>query len=491
MTIPDLTAKPAPTLILMGATGDLSQRMLLPSLFALHAENLLPQGFKLVGVARRAHSAEEFRALAREAVTKHLPRDRQNAARLNDFLTHLEYHGADLDDPGCLAPIRQMMGDAVERNIAVHLSISPTLFVKATEALKQAGLAGAKTRVAVEKPVGEDLASSKTIDDCLASVFPEQRTFRIDHYLGKETVQNLLVLRFGNMLFEPIWRSQYIDHVEISVAETVGLEGRAGYFDATGTLRDMVQNHMLQLLALVAMEPPSHYDAASIRDEKVKVLRALRPFTAATAKSHSVLGQYGPGAIGNARVHGYAEDLGKPSGTETFVALKAHVDNWRWQGVPFYLRTGKRLPARRTEVAIQFKPVPHSMFAGRGGKLEANRLSLRLQPEEDVRLSVMGKVPGLDREGIQLESVALDLSLATAFGNHRRRIAYERLLLDFLEGDPTLFVRRDEVEAQWAFIDTVRAGWKAAGMTPQIYDAGSWGPDSSFGQKEQNDRWHD
>jgi glucose-6-phosphate 1-dehydrogenase len=221
------------------------------------------------------------------------------------------------------------------------------------------------------------------------------------------------------------------------------------------------------------------------------VLRALRPFTAEMAKSDSVLGQYGPGAIANQRVPGYTNELGKPSQTETFVALKAFLDNWRWQGVPFYLRTGKRLPGRRTEVAIQFKPVPHSMFEGRGGKLEANRLSLRLQPEEDVRLSVMGKVPGLDRDGMQLESVNLDLSLATAFGAHRRRIAYERLILDFLEADPTLFVRRDEVEAQWAFIDTVRAAWKAAGMMPQPYDAGSWGPDSSFGTAEDRNRWHD
>ena len=384
-----------------------------------------------------------------------------------------------------------MLGEAATGDLAVFLSIAPTLFVKAIAALKQAALAGFNVRVALEKPLGEDLASSKVINDTIAGLFPEERSFRFDHYLGKETVQNLLVLRFGNMLFEPLWRSQYIDHIEITVAETVGLEGRADYFDATGTLRDMVQNHMLQLLALVAMEPPSHYAAGAVRDEKVKVLRALRGFTADTVKTHSVLGQYGPGAIGNARVGGYAEDLGKPSQTETFVALKAYVDNWRWQGVPFYLRTGKRLPARRTEVAIQFKPVPHSMFEGRGGKLEANRLSLRLQPEEDVRLSVMGKVPGLDREGMQLESVALDLSLATAFGNHRRRIAYERLLLDLLEGDPTLFVRRDEVEAQWAFIDTIRAGWKKAGMTPQPYDAGSWGPDSSFGKTEQKYRWHD
>ncbi len=490
MTHPDSTAHAA-TLILLGATGDLSQRMLLPSLFALHAENLLPQGFRLVGVARSAMSGEEFRKFAGEAVTRYLPRDRQNAGRLAAFLEALHYHRADLDDPGCFGPVRDTLGDAVKGNIGVFLSIAPTLFVKAVAALKQAGLADGNVRVALEKPLGEDLASSKVINDCIASLFPEDRTFRIDHYLGKETVQNLLVLRFGNMLFEPLWRSQYVDHVQITVAERVGLEGRSGYFDSTGTLRDMVHNHMLQLLALVAMEPPSHYGAGAVRDEKVKVLRALRPFTAETAKSHSVLGQYGPGAIGNARVAGYTEDLGKPSDTETFVALKANVDNWRWQGVPFYLRTGKRLPARRTEVAIQFKPVPHSMFEGRGGKLEANRLSLRLQPEEDVRLSVMGKVPGLDREGIQLESVNLDLSLATAFGNHRRRIAYERLLLDFLEGDPTLFVRRDEVEAQWAFIDTVRAGWKEARMEPAAYDAGSWGPDSAFGKTEQKNRWHD
>ena len=492
MTNPDSTApNHAATLILLGATGDLSQRMLLPSLFALHAENLLPPGFTLVGAARSTMSDEEFRKFAGDAITKYLPRERQNAARLTTFLACLHYHAADLDDPACFGPVRDTLGDAVKGDIGVFLSIAPTLYVKALAALKQAGLAGENMRVALEKPLGEDLASSKVIDDTIASLFPEDRTFRIDHYLGKETVQNLLVLRFGNMLFEPMWRSQYIDHVQITVAETVGLEGRAGYFDSTGTLRDMVQNHMLQLLALMAMEPPSHYDAGAVRDEKVKVLRALRGFTADTVKTHSVRGQYAPGAIGNQRVAGYAEDLGKPSQTETFVALKAYVDNWRWQGVPFYLRTGKRLPSRSTEVAIQFKPVPHSMFEGRGGKLQANRLRLRLQPEEDVRLSVMGKVPGLDRDGMQLEDVSLDLSLATAFGARPRRIAYERLLLDFLEGDPTLFVRRDEVEAQWAFIDTIRAGWEKAAVTPVPYDAGSWGPDSSFGKTEQKYRWHD
>jgi glucose-6-phosphate 1-dehydrogenase len=484
-------SKPASTLILLGATGDLSQRMLIPSLFALFAEGLLPQDLRLVGAARRAMSDAEFRDFAQEAVGKYLARDRQNASRLAAFLERLHYHNADLDDPNCFGPVRDMLGDAASRDIGVFLSIAPSLFVKAVAALKQAGLAGSNVRVALEKPLGEDLASSRVINDTIGTLFPEERTFRIDHYLGKETVQNLLVLRFGNILFENLWNARYIDHVQITVAETVGLEGRTAYFDGAGTLRDMVQNHMLQLLALVAMEPPGQFDAGAVRDEKVKVLRALKPLTAATAKSHSIIGQYGKGAIGNARVASYAEDLGKESATETFVAIKAEINNWRWQGVPFYLRTGKRLAARKTEVAIQFKSIPHSMFAGRGGKLEANKLRLRLQPEEDVRLSVMAKVPGLDREGMQLEEVALDLSLANAFGGHRRRIAYERLLLDFVEGDPTLFVRRDEVEAQWAWIDTVNAGWAAAGMKPQAYDSGGWGPDSTFGLTEQNARWHD
>jgi glucose-6-phosphate 1-dehydrogenase len=484
----DSTKQPAATLILLGATGDLSQRMLIPSLFGLHAEGLLPAGFRLVGAARRAMSDAEFRAFASAAVTKYLPKDRQNQSKLNQFLEGLHYQNMDLDNPACFEPLRATLGEAIDCPIGVFLSIAPSLFVNAVRALKQAGMAGGNVRVALEKPLGEDLASSKVINDTISSLFPEERTFRIDHYLGKETVQNLLVLRFGNILFERLWNAQYIDHVDITVAETVGLEGRSAYFDGAGTLRDMVQNHMLQLLALVAMEPPGQFDAGAVRDEKVKVLRALRKLTPETVKTHTVVGQYGPGAIGNARVGSYVEDLGRPSNIDTFVAIKAHIDNWRWQGVPFYLRTGKRLPARKTEVAIQFKPVPHSMFAKKGGKLEANRLRLRLQPEEDVRMSMMAKVPGLDRDGLRLEEVALDLSLANAFGGHRRRIAYERLLLDFVEGDPTLFVRRDEVEAQWSWIDTINGNWARAGMTPQAYDAGSWGPPSEF---DSTDPWHD
>ncbi|MFM9829651.1 MAG: glucose-6-phosphate dehydrogenase, partial [Sphingomonas sp.] len=318
------------------------------------------------------------------------------------------------------------------------------------------------------------------------------RTFRIDHYLGKETVQNILALRFGNALFEPNWNARGIDHVQITISETVGLEGRAGYYDGSGALRDMVQNHMLQLLALVAMEPPARFDGTAIRDEKVKVLRSLRPISSADAPHLTVTGQYGSGAVNGALVRAYADELEQSSTTETFVAIKAHVDNWRWQGVPFYLRTGKRMAARQSEISIQFKPVPHSIFAERGGKLQPNTLVIRLQPEEYVRLLVMAKEPGLDRDNIHLREVPLDLSLDTEFAGTRRRIAYERLLLDLIEGDPTLFVRRDEVEAQWQWIDAIRAGWAANNMTPKPYASGSWGPSAAIALTERDGvTWQD
>jgi glucose-6-phosphate 1-dehydrogenase len=324
------------------------------------------------------------------------------------------------------------------------------------------------------------------------ATFPEERIFRIDHYLGKETVQNLLALRFGNRLFEPLWKASGIDHVQITVAETVGLEGRAGFYDQAGALRDMVQNHMLQLLALVAMEPPAHFNAAEVRDEKVKVLRSLRAIDRATAATHTVIGQYVAGVVRGSTVPGYVDELGAASGTETFVALKAHVDNWRWKGVPFYLRTGKRLPNRQSEIFIQLRQVPHSIFESRGALAQPNKLIIRLQPEESIRLLVMAKEPGLDREGIRLREVPLDLSLTNAFAGVRRRIAYERLLLDFLEGDPTLFVRRDEVEAQWEWTDSIRDGWEANQMRVQSYVAGTWGPvDALALTKRDGVRWHD
>jgi glucose-6-phosphate 1-dehydrogenase len=376
--------------------------------------------------------------------------------------------------------------------LAIFLSTAPSLFKQSIDGLASAGLTGDRVRLALEKPLGTDLQSSREINDAVVAAFPEERTFRIDHYLGKETVQNLLALRFANSAFEPLWNSAHIDHVQITVAETVGLEDRGGYYDGAGALRDMVQNHMLQLLALVAMEPPAEFDATSVRDEKVKVLRSLRPIGADDVATQIVTGQYGDGAVGGQPVKAYAEELGKQSATETFVALKAHVDNWRWAGVPFYLRTGKRMAERKTEIYIQFKCIPHSIFAARGAKTQANKLIISIQPEENIRLLVMAKTPGLDREGIRLREVPLDVGLADVFADHRRRIAYERLLLDLIDGDPTLFVRRDEVEAQWHWIDQVRAAWNEAGLTPKSYGAGSWGPSAAIALTERDGaHWHD
>jgi glucose-6-phosphate 1-dehydrogenase len=358
--------------------------------------------------------------------------------------------------------------------------------------LEAAGLAGETVRIGLEKPLGSDLASSREINDTVASAFPENRTFRIDHYLGKETVQNILALRFGNSFFEPVWNAQGIDNIQITISETVGLEDRAGYYDTAGALRDMVANHMLQLLALIAMEPPARFDGTAIRDEKAKVFRSLRKIKPEEAPQVTVTGQYTQGAVNGEIVKGYIDELGKPSTTETFVAIKAHVDNWRWQGVPFYLRTGKRMPNRHSEIAIQFKAVPHSMFASRGGLLQPNMLIIRLQPEEYVQLLVMAKEPGLDRDGIRLREVPLNLSLDSEFAGTRRRIAYERLLLDLIEGDPTLFVRRDEVEAQWEWIDAIRAGWVANDVKPKSYGSGTWGPSAAIALTERDGvTWQD
>jgi glucose-6-phosphate 1-dehydrogenase len=382
--------------------------------------------------------------------------------------------------------------DSPSDGLRIFLSTAPALFGPTIAGLASAGLTGDQTRLALEKPLGHDLASSRAINDAVASVFPESRTFRIDHYLGKETVQNLLALRFGNALFEPLWNAQGIENIQITVSETVGLEGRVGFYDDAGALRDMVQNHMLQLLALTAMEPPARFDATSVRDEKVKVLRSLRPIDRQSAPTHSVIGQYGAGAVAGLPVKSYAEELGRPSSTETFVALKAHVDNWRWRGIPFYMRTGKRLPARQTEIFIQLRAVPHSIFAGAGAALQPNKLIIRLQPDEAITLRVMMKEPGLDRAGMRLREAPLDISIPNAFADSRRRIAYERLLLDLLDGDPTLFVRRDEVEGQWTWVDGIRAGWEANGMTPRPYAAGTWGPSAAIALTERDGvTWHE
>ncbi len=477
----------ADKLILFGATGDLAQRMLLPSLAALHADGLVRSDLRIIGTARSAHDDESYRAFAGEALERFLPEERKNRDAIGSFLDRLSYQALDASQPVAFSALCEKVGP-IEDGLSIFLSTAPSLFESTIAGLELANLAGEKTRIGLEKPLGIDLASSCQINDAVARVFPEARTYRIDHYLGKETVQNLLALRFANILFEPLWNAAHIDHVQITVSETVGLEGRVGFYDGAGALRDMVQNHMLQLLALVAMEPPGKFDARAVRDEKVKVLRSLRKIEA----GHSVTGQYRAGAIAGAAVPGYDEELGKDSDTETFVALKAFIDNWRWKGVPFYMRTGKRLPERKTEIVIQFKPVPHSIFADKGAAAQPNRLIIGIQPQENVRMTVMAKVPGLDREGVRLREVPLDISMPNAFAGVQRRIAYERLLLDLIEGDPTLFVRRDEVEAQWEWIDAIRAGWIDQGVTPKTYTAGSWGPTAAVALAERDGvSWHD
>ena len=478
------------TLLLFGATGDLAHRMLLPSLYGLHADGLLPEEFRIVCTARSELDDKQYRDSAVEALKEHVAANFYDPKTALVFSRRLTYVTLDATKPEGFKTLARKVDP--EAGLAIFLSTAPSLFKPTIDGLHSVGLCGPRVRLALEKPLGTDLASSREINDAVATAFPEDRTFRIDHYLGKETVQNLLALRFANSTFEPLWNSAHIDHVQITVAETVGLEGRAGYYDGAGALRDMVQNHMLQLLALVAMEPPADFDATAVRDEKVKVLRSLRPIRPDDVATHVVTGQYGAGAVGGQPVKAYAEELGQDSATETFVALKAHVDNWRWAGVPFYLRTGKRMATRKTEIFIQFKCVPHSIFAARGARTQANKLVISIQPEENIRLLVMAKTPGLDRKGIRLREVPLDVGLADAFADHRRRIAYERLLLDLIDGDPTLFVRRDEVEAQWHWIDGVRAAWSDAGLTTKSYGAGSWGPSAAVALTERDGvHWHE
>jgi glucose-6-phosphate 1-dehydrogenase len=486
---------PTPTvtkLLLFGATGDLSQRMLLPSLYNLHVDGLIAPGLRIIGTARRQLDDAGFRELAGASLARFLPSDRAKGFDIERFLARVSYRALDVTRPDQFADLAAAIDGNSETGIAIFLSTAPSLFEPTIQGLVGAGLAGPNVRIGLEKPLGHDLASSRLINDAVASAFPEERTFRIDHYLGKETVQNLIALRFANAMFEPLWNARGIEHVQITVSETVGLEGRGDFYDEAGALRDMVQNHMLQLLSLVAMEPPATFDGTSVRDEKVMVLRSLRPIGRTTAPTHSVIGQYSEGIVSGKPADAYVTDLGEPSNTETFVALKAHVDNWRWQGAPFYLRTGKRMPARRSEIFIQFKAVPHSMFSGVGAALAPNKLVISLQPEETIRLLVMAKEPGLDRDGLRLREVALDLSLTAAFAGVRRRIAYERLLTDLIEGQPTLFVRRDEVEAQWAWVDAIRDGWAANAMTPRSYTAGTWGPSSAIGLAERDGvSWHE
>ena len=481
----------ADAIVLFGATGDLARRMLLASLYFLDADGFLPNGFRIVATARADLTREAFLEQA-HATLSDRPEGLDEAVWAR-FAERLTYVGADATTADGAARLKAALKGVAQPFF--YLAISPSLYEKVCAALAETGIATDCTRIVLEKPIGRDLETSRHINGSLGAVFEEEQIFRIDHYLGKETVQNLLALRFANTLFEPLWNNLTIDHVQITVAETEGVGGRWPYYDEYGALRDMLQNHMLQLLCLVAMEPPADMEPDSVRNEKVKVLRSLRRFTRLDVQDKSVRGQYTAGVVGGKSADAYETERGAKSGTETFVALRADIDNWRWAGVPFFLRTGKRMPEKRTQIAIQFKPVPHSIFGSASTPdLTPNRLVIDLQPDEDIKLSLMNKAPGLSKSGMRLQSLPLSLSLLNTYegAGGRRRIAYERLLLDVIQGDATLFVRRDEVEEAWRWVDGVADAWAEAGQAPKPYAAGSWGPSGAFALIERFGRdWSD
>ncbi len=460
------------TLLLFGATGDLAAWQLLPSLLHLLRDRLLPDDFRLVAVARHDYDDEGFRAWLGERLA-----DVENGdGALAELLRRTEYVAVDLSQPPAIVQSLARYADN-ERRCVSYLSTPPYLFVPIAQGLKAAGLLEAPSRLVLEKPIGSSLESARAINAALDACLGEDRIFRIDHYLGKAAVQNLLALRFGNTLLEAVWHHRWSESVDILVAETGGVDGRESYYADYGALRDMVQNHVLQLLCLIAMEPPASIDAGVLRDEKLKVLRALRPFNADSALVDSVRGRYEAGLVEGEPVRGFSlQAVQAREPVETFVALRASIDNWRWAGVPFRLCTGKRLAKRVTQVVVTFRPVSHWLFEKpRRERATPNRLVLRLQPQENVELELMSSLAGSEWGALELQPLPLDLSMPTM----QRRIAYERLLLDALNGNSTLFVRNDEVEAAWTWIDSIISAWRESETPIEPYMAGSWGPSAA------------
>ncbi|MBN9511087.1 MAG: glucose-6-phosphate dehydrogenase [Alphaproteobacteria bacterium] len=477
-------------IVVFGATGDLSARKLIPALFHRDEAGQIPPDARIIGASRRRLTTEDFRGLAREWLLKHVAPENRRDGAVERFVSRLSYVPVDVQGDSGWSELRAALADQPDRVRVFYLATGPELFPPICSALGRHSLATPQSRVVVEKPIGKSLDSATEVNDAIGKVFPEDRVYRIDHYLGKETVQNLMALRFANALFEPLWNNAHIDHVQITVAETLGVEGRAGYYDTAGALRDMVQNHMLQLLCLVAMEPPTSLAADSVRDEKLKVLKSLVPLSLESIAENTVRGQYRAGASAGGPVRGYLDELGDPSSrTETFVALKVDIANWRWAGVPFYLRTGKRLSSRVSEIVVAFRPIPHSVFGSTAGPIAPNRLVIRLQPDEGVKLWLMIKDPGPG--GMRLQHVPLDMSFASVF-NVRNADAYERLLMDVVRGNQTLFMRRDEVEAAWQWIDPILDAWGANHEPLKPYTAGTWGPSAAIALIERNGRtWYE
>jgi glucose-6-phosphate 1-dehydrogenase len=471
------------TLVVFGATGDLARRKILPALIHRDIAGQLPRGARIIGVSRRHMSQAEFQAEGRAAITHFVSRDELTEEGLERFVARLDYVSADATSDEGWSDLRALLADRPDDIKVLYLATSPDLFGPIAARVGSLGIVDKNTRVVLEKPIGKNFASALAVNEGVGRVFPEQSIYRIDHYLGKETVQNLMALRFANALFEPVWSAAHIDHVEITVAEELGVEGRAGYYDTAGAMRDMVQNHILQLLCLVAMEPPTSIGADAVRDEKLKVLKSLKRIDSSNAATSTVRGQYKAGASAAGAVAGYLEELGEPSNTETFVAIRAEIANWRWAGVPFYLRTGKRLPARVSEIVIAFRAIPHSVFES--GPPAPNKLVIRLQPDEGVKLWLMIKDPGPG--GMRLRHVPLDMTFASAFGV-RNPDAYERLILDVVRGNQTLFMRRDEVEAAWSWVDPIIEAWASSNEPPRSYTAGTWGPSAAIALIERDGR---
>ena len=473
-------------LVIFGGTGDLSRRKLLPALFHRFLDDQIPLNSKIVGTARSEMTRDEFIEMAKTSCKSATAKDTWSDEHWATFAKMLDY--SPLDIAGPKKDWKELSSKVdFDRTVIYYLATSPSLYVKICHALKAADMVCDACRIVLEKPIGKDLASACPINNGVGEVFNEEQIYRIDHYLGKEAVQNLMVLRFSNTLFEALWSRNHIDHIQITVSEDLGLEGRAGYYDGSGALRDMVQNHLLQLLCLIAMEPPNSIHADDIRTEKIKVLRALKPITGDTVKRNTVRAQYVEGLINGQPAKGYLEELGDDSSeTETFVAIKAEIDNWRWAGVPIYLRTGKRMSRRVSEVVVQFKPVAHNIFdTNLSGP---NQLVITLQPDEGVRLSMHIKEPGPG--GLRIKSLPLNLAYAENF-TLRYPDAYERLLMEVARGNLSLFMRRDEVEAAWTWVDGIIDGWKQSDEAPQTYAAGSDGPIASAMMMDRDDRaWH-
>ena len=479
--------QPASEIVLFGALGDLSRRKLLPALYQLEVCGLIHANSNIVAVARQSIDLDELKAFVLENLTSFV-KESLDEDVLARFFARLVYQQLDFKETTSYQELAKTLkkGNATR---VYYFSTPPTIYGDICDGLDHAQLISDLDKVVMEKPIGDSLDSSIAINDQVSRYFNENQIYRIDHYLGKETVLNLLVLRFANSLFTTNWDRNSIDHIQITVAESVGIEGRWGFYDEAGQMRDMVQNHLLQILSLLAMEPPADLSAESVRAEKLKVIKALAPIDRQNIKDKTVRGQYADGYLEGAPVPGYLNEEGanKNSDTETFVAIKAEIDNWRWAGVPFYLRTGKRMPVKHSEIVIHFKSQPHNIFQDSFSELPANKLTIRLQPDEGVELQMMNKIPGIAAQ-MHIQENKLDLSFSETYDNQRVVDAYERLMLEVLNGNQSLFVSRDEVEAAWTWADSIIDAWQSTNEPPKPYAAGSWGPVSSISLIARDDR---